>query len=108
VAGGFLLTPLAKCPVNGLHAMAVSSKAIYSQGSHTFAVDRNMHAENRQKVLEEMKKLGARDEGLVIVQGGVDLCRADTDHEPLFRQVGCFTMRHAAVISQRNLRALLG
>lgn len=76
--------------VRGLQGVAVTSKAIFSQGSHTLAVDRKMHAENRGKVVSEMKKLGAKDSGLVVVQGGGEMNRAETDHEMLFRQESNF------------------
>eukprot|EP00960_Hanusia_phi_P039478 753915-Hanusia_phi.AAC.9 len=64
-------------------------EGFYWQGGDTMKVPRVLHAENRRKVLESMRKQGV-GEGMIVVEGGKDLNRADTDHTLLFRQESNF------------------
>ena len=64
-------------------------EGFYWQGGDTMKISRTLHTKNRRKVLEHMKKQGA-NEGIIVVEGGRDINRADTDHTLLFRQESNF------------------
>lgn len=56
-------------------------------GLDTFRVPMALHAANRAKVVEHM---GPSARGVALLQGGDQLTRYDTDHEPVFRQESYF------------------
>jgi len=63
-----------------------SAPDVYWQGGETLKISRQMHADNRKRLVRNM----GVEEGLVLVQGGTHNHRADTDHEILFRQESNF------------------
>eukprot|EP00804_Cyclotella_cryptica_P013023 CCRYP_002350-RB/>CCRYP_002350-RB protein AED:0.23 eAED:0.23 QI:52/1/1/1/0.5/0.66/3/43/566 len=71
-----------------------SSPAFYSQGLETYQVPMTLYAENRHKVLTSLLQSTApqttRTRGIVLLQGGTQPTRYDTDHEPVFRQESYF------------------
>ena len=60
--------------------------AKYDQGLDTYRVPMALHALNRARLCERMKK----HKGVVLLQGGDQQTRYDTDHEPVFRQESYF------------------
>jgi Xaa-Pro dipeptidase len=66
------------------------SGPIYSQGLNTFQVPMAMFAVNRAKVVQSMLEQDPSAKGLILLEGGKQTTRYDTDHEPLFRQESYF------------------
>lgn len=80
--------------------------AVYSQGLETFRVPMTLYEMNREKVVHSMRAVLANDDnidtldsssgsktkkkGLILLQGGKQTTRYDTDHEPEFRQESYF------------------
>ena len=60
--------------------------AKYDQGLNTYRVPMALHALNRARLCDRMKQ----HRGVVLVQGGDQQLRYDTDHEPVFRQESYF------------------
>ena len=60
--------------------------ARYDQGLNTYRVPMALHALNRARLCDRMKK----HKGVVLLQGGDQQTRYDTDHEPVFRQESYF------------------
>ena len=60
--------------------------AKYDQGLNTYRVPMALHALNRVRLCDRMKA----HRGVVLVQGGDQQLRYDTDHEPVFRQESYF------------------
>ena len=79
----------AACDVQAVGATIKSANmnGVFWQGGQTLQVSRDLHAENRARVIAEFK---TSPDGLIVVQGGADLNRADTDHHLLFRQESNF------------------
>ena len=69
-----------------------TSQPIFSQGLDTYRVPMSLHEENRSRLLESLKKAnkGSTSRGIILLQGGKQTPRYDTDHEPLFRQESFF------------------
>eukprot|EP01116_Phalansterium_solitarium_P000848 TRINITY_DN10697_c0_g1_i1.p2 TRINITY_DN10697_c0_g1~~TRINITY_DN10697_c0_g1_i1.p2 ORF type:complete len:505 (-),score=142.57 TRINITY_DN10697_c0_g1_i1:94-1533(-) len=57
-----------------------------------FRIPMALYAENRQKLLDRLSApaLSLPQNGLVLMQGGEEVMRYDTDHEPIFRQESFF------------------
>jgi Xaa-Pro dipeptidase len=58
-------------------------------GLGTLKVPMTMHAENREKLVAAMKSAG-HERGIVLLQGGCQESRYDTDTELVFRQESYF------------------
>jgi len=58
----------------------------YSMGEGTHQVSMSLHKENRDRLFSSF----ANKEGVLLLQGGKQKCRYNTDHEPLFRQESFF------------------
>jgi Xaa-Pro dipeptidase len=68
-----------------------SSPPFYSQGLETYRVPLSLYAENRHKVLAALRStLPPDSRGVILLQGGTQPTRHDTDHEPVFRQESYF------------------
>lgn len=63
--------------------------AEFWMGGNTFRVPMSMHAEQRNRLVARMHKVGATA-GFVLLQGAASTNRDDTDHEPLTRQESFF------------------
>jgi hypothetical protein len=61
---------------------ATLPETFYWQGGTTLKVSKQIHVENRARVLS---LAGFEDNSFIFLAGGVQLSRADTDHELLFR-----------------------
>jgi Xaa-Pro dipeptidase len=66
------------------------SGPIYSQGLNTFKVPMAMFEINRAKVVQHMLEQDPNVKGLILLEGGKQTTRYDTDHEPVFRQESYF------------------
>lgn len=78
--------------------------AVYSQGLDTFRVPMTLYEMNRSKVVRSMNMLLEKNNnndnsssiknksqrGIILLQGGKQTTRYDTDHEPEFRQESYF------------------
>lgn len=62
--------------------------AFFSMGLKTKKVPMRMHADNRQRLVDRMKAVGAT--GLILLKSGVQEFRHDTDTERVFRQESYF------------------
>jgi len=62
----------------------------FSLGDHTHKVPMDMHRDARQKLLAGLKDVSADRNAFVVVQGGNEQYRHDTDHEEVFRQESYF------------------
>lgn len=58
----------------------------FSLGNQTHVVPMEMHLENRMKIFSKI----SLPNSCVVLEGGKQLTRHDTDHEPLFRQESYF------------------
>jgi hypothetical protein len=69
----------------GCASMSMSSlpESSYWQGGTTLKVSKQIHVENRARVISHLS--GSEDNSFIFLAGGVQLSRADTDHELLFR-----------------------
>jgi Xaa-Pro dipeptidase len=64
---------------------------MYSQGLETYRVPMSLYAENRQRVVAALlSRLANGSSGIILMQGGSQETRHDTDHEPVFRQESYF------------------
>merc|ERR1719491_2219542 len=66
------------------------SGPIYSQGLETFRVPMALYEVNRARVVQAMLEKDGSARGLVLLEGGKQTTRYDTDHEPVFRQESYF------------------
>ena len=67
------------------------SGPLYSQGLDTFRVPMALHEVNRAKLVQCMiQTYGPSVKGLILLEGGKQTTRYDTDHEPVFRQESYF------------------
>lgn len=63
----------------------------YSQGLNTYRVPFALYELNRARLVEAMlEQLGPNRNGMILLQGGQQTTRYDTDHEPVFRQESYF------------------
>ena len=62
---------------------------MFSMGLDTFRVPMSLHAENRARLVAVLRAAG-KVSGVVLLQGGNQESRYDTDHEPIFRQESYF------------------
>jgi hypothetical protein len=62
--------------------------SFYWMGNDTHKVPRSLHAENRKRMLTLLDKDSVK--GLALMMGGKEVCRNDSDHEPIFRQESNF------------------
>jgi len=62
---------------------------MFSMGLDTFEVPMLLHKQNRDKLVSKMHEQG-HVVGIVLLQGGVQECRYDTDTELIFRQESYF------------------
>jgi len=74
--------------VRGANEGVCKGAPVFTMGPGTFAVPMTMHADNRKRLAEDMTKAGAS--GLILLQGGSEQMRNDSDHELLFRQESYF------------------
>ncbi|KAL6043532.1 Peptidase D [Balamuthia mandrillaris] len=67
-------------------------EAYYSQGLDTWAVPMSMHKENRERLRQRFldSEEGVPARSFVLLEGGKQTTRHDTDHEDLFRQESFF------------------
>jgi Xaa-Pro dipeptidase len=70
----------------------------FSMGPGTYEVEMSMHAENRGRLVAAMQAKGAN--GLVLLKGGNQECRHDTDTEIIFRQESYFNWAFGIVESE--------
>ena len=71
------------------------SEPCFSMGLETLKVPMSLYALNRERLVA---KLRARDDvpsegAVVLLEGGKQETRHCSDHEPVFRQVKCYTSR---------------
>jgi len=66
------------------------SDPIYSQGLETFKVPMALYEINRARVVQSMLEQDSNIRGLILLEGGKQTTRYDTDHEPVFRQESYF------------------
>src|SRR4051812_7394655 len=70
-------------------AMA-KSEAVFTMGPGTFTVPMSMHADNRRRLGERLRRAGVADGAVVLLQGGETAMEYDTDRELLFMQESFF------------------
>ena len=75
----------AYCLNNG----AACDHPTFNLGLRTFCVPMALHEINRAKLVERMVQNGQKS-GVILLQGGDQQHRYDTDHEPVFRQESYF------------------
>mmetsp|Transcript_28811 Transcript_28811/g.52149 ORF Transcript_28811/g.52149 Transcript_28811/m.52149 type:complete len:617 (-) Transcript_28811:176-2026(-) len=66
------------------------SGPIYSQGLETFQVPMALYEVNRARVVQAMLEKDSSAKGLILLEGGKQTTRYDTDFEPVFRQESYF------------------
>jgi Xaa-Pro dipeptidase len=66
-----------------------SSASFYWQGNDTLKVPRSLHAKNRKRLVELMKR-DPSEKSIALLAGGVTAMCEDTDREKLFRQESNF------------------
>jgi Xaa-Pro dipeptidase len=62
----------------------------FSMGSDTYSVPMSMHAESRKKLVDRLQRRGVHPEAVVLLQGGSQRMKYDTDREFLFEQESFF------------------
>ncbi len=62
----------------------------FSMGPGTFAVPMTMHAESRRRVVERLRRRGVSGRAVLVLQGGEQPHKYDTDRELLFEQESFF------------------
>jgi Xaa-Pro dipeptidase len=67
-----------------------SKAAAYSMGPGTFEVPMAMHAGARARLVERLRRAGAPASAVVVLQGGAQQSKYDTDRELLFQQESFF------------------
>ena len=67
-----------------------TSVPFFSMGLSTFQVPKEMFSENRNKLLQSLRKELPNHDCMVYLEGGNAVTRFDTDHEPIFRQESYF------------------
>ena len=66
------------------------SRPHFSMGPGTFAVPMAMHAESRRRLVERLRRRGVPGPAVVVLQGGEQPSKYDTDRELLFEQESFF------------------
>mmetsp|Transcript_11876 Transcript_11876/g.18246 ORF Transcript_11876/g.18246 Transcript_11876/m.18246 type:complete len:581 (+) Transcript_11876:77-1819(+) len=91
-AAGYMMKmpPLADKRAAAEALCSTCSGPIYSQGLNTFKVPMAMFEVNRAKVVQSMLEQDPSAKGLILLEGGKQQTRYDTDHEPVFRQESYF------------------
>jgi len=91
-AAGYMMKmpPLADKRAAAEALCSTCSGPIYSQGLNTFKVPMAMFEVNRAKVVQSMLEQDPSAKGLILLEGGKQTTRYDTDHEPVFRQESYF------------------
>lgn len=91
-AAGYMMKmpPLADKRAAAEFLCQTCSGPIYSQGLNTFQVPMAMFEVNRAKVVQSMLEQDPSAKGLILLEGGKQTTRYDTDHEPVFRQESYF------------------
>ena len=88
-----------KSSTSSSSAAATAAPYYYSQGLTTYAVPMSLHATNRSRLLSSMtlstiirpgRRAAAAAVGLILLEGGRQQTRYDTDTEPVFRQESYF------------------
>lgn len=67
-----------------------TSVPFFSMGLSTFQVPKEMFSENRNKLLQNLRKELPNHDCMVYLEGGKAVTRYDSDHEPIFRQESYF------------------
>ena len=75
----------AEAEVVDVNTPGAFAKSAFSRGKDTYRVPMAMHAENRDRLRAAMRLAGYA-EGTVLLQGGGEFTRYDTDYEGVFRQ----------------------
>ena len=81
-----------------------SAFAFTSRGPGTYRVPRSLPAAARAKLVAALARAG-HEAGAVLLRGGYDGTRFDTDHEPLFRQESYFA--HLFAVREPNCWGLI-
>ena len=89
-ATGYMMPPLADKRASAEALCSTCSGPIYSQGLNTFQIPMAMFEVNRAKVVQSMLEQNPSAKGLILLEGGKQTTRYDTDHEPVFRQESYF------------------
>ena len=91
-AAGYMMKmpPLADKRAAAEALCSTCSGPIYSQGLNTFQVPMALFEVNRAKVVQSMLEQDPSAKGLILLEGGKQTTRYDTDHEPVFRQESYF------------------
>ena len=66
----------------------MTSQQHYSQGLETYRVPMTLYADNREKLVRSLST--KNNCGIILLEGGKQETRHDTDHEPIFRQESYF------------------
>ena len=73
-------------------------RSCYQLGTHTLSVPVSLHATNRKRLCDRLKKVqGVPSGAIVLLQGGEQKQQYCSDRDILFRQVNCFcqwTIKH--------------
>jgi len=75
-------------PLNACIVIGATKPPHFSMGPGTYEVPMTMHADNRARLAAAMREKGAV--GLILLKGGVQESRHDTDTEIVFRQESYF------------------
>lgn len=77
-------------PPNGVNIDLMTETANFSLGPGTYRVPITLHAENRRRLLDRLRRRGVSDRAVVLLQGGLQRTKYDTDRELLFEQESFF------------------
>ncbi|KAL9187096.1 hypothetical protein ACHAXT_010816 [Thalassiosira profunda] len=84
------MPPLADKRATAEQLCQTCSGPVYSQGLDTFKVPLALYEVNRARVVQAMLDTDPTMRGLILLEGGKQTTRYDTDHEPVFRQESYF------------------
>ena len=76
----------------------------FSRGPGTFKVPRGLPAAARVKLVSALDAAGHKT-GVVLLRGGAETCRYDSDHEPIFRQESYFA--HLFAVKEPDCWAII-
>ena len=68
----------------------MQNKAHFSMGPGTYAVPMTIHAESRRRLVDRLQRRGVPDRAVVLLQGGIQRTKYETDRELLFEQESFF------------------
>ena len=77
-------------PANGANIDLMTAKANFSLGPGTYPVPMTLHAENRRRLVDRLRRRGVPERAVVLLQGGLQRTKYDTDRELLFEQESFF------------------